>query len=559
MADREEDGYFNPLLRGDAGALKRALYKSMGFTDGALRRPLIALVNSYTDATPGHFNLNALCGQVRQGVEAAGGTAMTFGTIAPCDGIAEGHEGMRYILPARDLIASSVECMVRAHRFDGMVLLGSCDKIVPGMLMAAARLDIPAVFVNGGPMLPACYRGKHYDGNIVTEARGWKQRGAIGAEEFRAIEELAEPCPGSCAMLGTANTMACLAEAMGLALPGTAVIPAVYAERLRAARRAGEAAVRLAYRGLTARRILTREGLENAAAVLLGIGGSTNGILHLQAVWREAGLGELPLSAFDALSRRIPQVAAVYPASEWDMEDFYCAGGVPAVMKELLPLLHGEALTVTGKTVAENLDDFPVSARREVVRPLREPFAPEGGVAVLTGNLAPLGAVVKPAAVPPGQMRMEGPARVFAGEEQAVEAILQGKVAPGTVIVLRYEGPKGGPGMPEMYRPMKCLEGMGLAGSCAVVTDGRFSGSNRGCFVGHLSPEAYEGGALALVEDGDRVVIDIPDRRLELKVPDEILRERAGRWKRPEKEVPPGYLRTYRRLARSAAEGANAD
>lgn len=551
-----EQEYFNPILRGDRGALKRALYKSMGFTDDSLRKPLIALVNSYTDATPGHFNLNQLTEQARLGVQAAGGTAMTFGVTAPCDGIAEGHEGMRYCLPSRDLIASSIECMVRAHRFDGMVLLGSCDKIVPGMLMAAARLDIPTVFVNGGPMQPARYQGKDYDGNIITEAIGWKQRGEIDQKEFQHIENIAEPGCGSCAMLGTANTMCGLAEAMGLALPGSTAIPAVSSLRLQAAFDAGKAVMNLVKQGITARKILTEDALENAMAALMATGGSTNGILHLQAIWKEAGLGELELAVFDEMSRRIPQVASVYPASPYDMVDFYEAGGFCAVMKELLPLLHKNVLTVTGKTLEENLQDRPLSSRREVIRPLNDPFASSGGVSVLHGNLAPLGCVVKPAAVPAQLMCMEGPAQVFESENQAIEAILNDQVKPGTVLVLRYEGPKGGPGMPEMYRPMKSLEGMGLSDSCALITDGRFSGSNRGCFVGHISPEAYEGGVLALVQNGDRIRIDIPGGVLELDVPQEELEKRACNWMRVEKEVAPGYLETYRRVSRSAAQGA---
>ncbi len=548
--------YFNPLLRGDTGALKRALYKSVGFTEEALKRPLIALVNTYTTASPGHCMFDTLCHQVERGVEAAGGTAMVFGTIAPCDGIAEGHEGMRYILPSRDLISSSVECMVRAHRFDGMVLMGSCDKIVPGLLMAAARLDIPAVFVNGGPMLPADYCGKHYDGNIVTEAIGWKQRGNISEEEFRRIEDLAEPCVGSCAMLGTANTMGCLAEAMGMALPGSATVPAVYAARTRIAYKTGEAVVNLVKKGITARRIITRDAIENAVSVLMGIGGSTNGILHLQAIHREAGLGDLPLEVFDRFSRKTPQVASVYPASPYDMADFYEAGGVPAVMLELSSHLHTDALTVTGKTVAENLTAFSPTGRREIIRTAAEPFSREGGVAVLTGNLAPLGSVIKPAAVPEHLYHFEGKAQVFHSEQESIKAILDGKVSPGTVVVLRYEGPKGGPGMPEMYRPMKSLEGMALSDSCAIVTDGRFSGSNRGCFVGHVSPEAYEGSPLALVQDGDTICIDIPTRRLELLVSDEELERRRNTWVCPQKDIPSGYLQTYRRTSKSAAEGA---
>lgn len=548
--------YYNSLLQGDSGALKRALYKSMGFTDEALAKPLIAIVNTYTNATPGHYNLNEVCAQVQRGIEAAGGTAMTFGSIAPCDGIAEGHDGMRYILPSRDLITSSVECMTRAHRFDGLVLLGSCDKIVPGLLMAAARLDIPAVFCNSGPMLPAAYKGKHWDGNIVTEAVGWKRRGEITPEEFAEIENLAEPCAGSCAMLGTANTMGCLAEAMGISLPGSAVIPAVYAKRMQTAYETGVAVMKLVARGVTARQIITESALENALAVLMGIGGSTNAIMHLQAIWHEAGLGSLPLSAFDAFSRKIPQIASVYPASAYDMVDFYEAGGVPAVMKELETLLHTDCLTANGKTVGENLAVTAHTTRPEVIKTASAPFRADGGVATLSGNLAPLGAVVKPAAIPPHLLQYTGAARVYGSEQEACEAILAGAVPPNTAVVLRYEGPKGGPGMPEMYRPMKCLEGMGLAESCAIVTDGRFSGSNRGLFVGHISPEAYEGGTLALVQDGDKIIIDVPNRRLQLQVEQQELARRRAAWVRPEKSLPDGYLKTYRKISKSAAEGA---
>ena len=551
-----EKTYYNTLLQGDEGALKRALYKSMGFTDEALGKPLIAIVNTYTNATPGHYNLNEVCAQAERGIRAAGGTAMTFGTIAPCDGIAEGHEGMRYILPSRDLITSSVECMVRAHRFDGMVLLGSCDKIVPGLLMAAARLDIPAVFCNSGPMMPACYKGKHYDGNIVAEAVGWKQRGEIDEAEFAWIENLAEPCCGSCAMLGTANTMGCMAEAMGMSLPGSAVIPAVYAERMQTAYETGRAVMKLVEQGISARQIITRESIENAIAVLMGMGGSTNAIMHLQAIHKEAGLGRLELEVFDDFSRRVPQVASVYPASPYDMVDFYEAGGVPAVMKELENHLHRDCMTVTGETAGKRLLWAQRTTRCEVIRPVENPFAQTGGVAVLKGNLAPLGAVVKPAAIPEHLMRVSGKAKVFHSEQEACHAILDGKVEPGSMVVLRYEGPKGGPGMPEMYRPMKCLEGMELSDSCAIITDGRFSGSNRGCFVGHISPEAYEGGILALVEDGDEIEIDVPERRLELHVDDTALEERRDGWVRPEKDIPDGYLKTYQRIGKSAAEGA---
>ena len=548
--------YYNKLLQGDGGALKRALYKSMGFTDESLSKPLIAIVNSYTNATPGHYNLNEVCEHVQRGIESAGGTAMTFGTIAPCDGIAEGHDGMRYILPSRDIITSSVECMMRAHKFDGMVLLGSCDKIVPGMLMAAARLDIPAIFCNSGPMMPATYKGKHWDGNIVTEAIGWKQRGEITEEEFAQIENLAEPCVGSCAMLGTANTMGCMAEALGMSLPNSAVIPAIYAQRMQIASETGTAIVSLVKTGVTARQIITPKSIDNAIAVLMGIGGSTNAIMHLQAIHKEAGLGILPLNHFEKLSQTVPQVASVYPASPYDMVDFYEAGGVPAVMKAIEPLLQQDCLTVTGKTVAENMKSAEITTRPEVIKPFTAPFHPNGGVGILQGNLAPLGGVTKPAAIPEHLYQFTGTAQVFSSEQESCEGILAGEVMPNTAVILCYEGPKGGPGMPEMYRPMKCLEGMNLSDSCAIVTDGRFSGSNRGLFVGHISPEAYEGGTLALVENGDKITIDIPTRNITLHVTEQELDRRRGLWIRPEKELPDGYLKTYRKISCSAAEGA---
>lgn len=551
-----EYNYYNKLLQGDSGALKRALYKSMGFTDSALEKPLIAIVNTYTNATPGHFNINDMCEQVKKGIESAGGTSMVFGSIAPCDGIAEGHDGMRYILPSRDLITSSVECMVRAHKFDGMVLLGSCDKIVPGLLMAAARLDIPAIFCNSGPMMPAVYKNKHYDGNIVTEAVGWKQRNEITEEEFKYIENIAEPCVGSCAMLGTANTMGCLAEAMGMSLPGSATIPAIYSRRMQVAYTTGETAVELVKKGITARDIITEKSIHNAIAVLMGIGGSTNGIMHLQAIYKEAGLGELDLTVFDKLSRKVPQVASIYPASPYDMVDFYEAGGVPAVMKELETLLELECINVAGQSVKDSLAEFSKTTRSEVIKTIEKPFSENGGVAILKGNLAPLGAVVKPAAIPENLMKIEGKAQVFQSEQEACSAILNGEVKENTIIVLGYEGPKGGPGMPEMYRPMKCLEGMNLSNSCALITDGRFSGSNRGCFVGHISPEAYEGSTLAVVENGDIIRIDINKRELSLLVSDEVIENRKKMWIKPEKDIQNGYLQTYKKICKSAAQGA---
>lgn len=549
-------GHFNPVLSGDDGALKRALYKSMGHTDEQLRRPVIAVVNSYTNATAGHANLNALTAEVLKGIDEAGGVGMVFGTIAPCDGIAEGHLGMRYILAAREVIVSSIEVMMRAHRFDGMVLLGSCDKIVPAMLMAAARLDVPAILVNGGPMYPAEYKGKHWDGNIVTEAIGWKRRGEIDEAEFRHIEDIAEPGPGSCTMYGTANTMCCIAEVLGMSLPGSSTLPAISRERRDCAYATGRRAVDLVKTGVNARQIITRESIDNAMVYLLATGGSTNAILHLQAIYYEAELGELPLAAFDQLSYNVPLVASLYPASEHDMIDFWEAGGVAAVEKEIASLLHTDCLTVNGQTKGEWLASVPRSRRPEVIHTLAIPVRNEAGVAVLHGNLSPLGCVVKPAAVPEHLMVFSGPAVVFNSEDESVEAILSGDIQPGSVLVLRYEGPKGGPGMPEMYKPMKCLEGMGLSDSCALITDGRFSGSNRGLFVGHISPEASDGGALALVEQGDIITINIPERTLTLQVDEASLAARQARWQPVEKQVPRGFLRLYRRWAAPAAQGA---
>ncbi|EKY3179070.1 dihydroxy-acid dehydratase [Cronobacter turicensis] len=548
--------HFNPILEGDNGALKRALYKSMGHTDEQLRRPVIAVVNSYTNATAGHVNLNELTANVLQGIDEAGGVGMVFGTIAPCDGIAEGHLGMRYILAAREVIAASIETMVRAHRFDGMVLLGSCDKIVPAMLMTAARLDIPAIMVNGGPMYPAQYQGKHWDGNIVTEAIGWKKRGEITEAEFAHIENIAEPGPGSCTMYGTANTMCCIAEVLGMSLPGSSTLPAISAQRRTCATETGRQAVKLVTHGMNARQLITPDSIHNAMVYLLATGGSTNAILHLQAIHYEAGLGHLPLAAFDALSHQVPLVASLYPASEYDMIDFHEAGGVPAVEREIASLMKTSALTVSGKTKAQLIAAGPRSPRPDVIHTLAIPVRNEAGVAVLHGNLSPLGCVVKPAAVPEHLMIFRGPAVVFNSEQEAVEAIMSGRIPPGSVLVLRYEGPKGGPGMPEMYKPMKCLEGMGLSDHCALITDGRFSGSNRGLFVGHISPEATDGGALGLVKDGDEISIHIPDRLLILHVDDDTLALRRAVWQPVYKEVPRGFLRLYRRWALPAAQGA---
>lgn len=551
--------YYNTLLQGDNGALKRALYKSMGHSDDDLKRPIIAVVNSYTNATPGHFNLDKLTTQVLEGIYEAGGLGMVFGVIAPCDGIAEGHLGMRYVLASRDVICSSIECMVRAHKFDGMVLLGSCDKIVPGMLMAAARLNLPSIFVNGGPMYPASYHGKHYDGNIVTEAIGWKQRGKIDEQEFKYIESIAEPGPGSCAMYGTANTMCCLAEALGLSLPQSAVIPAVDDLRSEYAKASGKQIVTLVKEQVKALDLITKDSIHNAMCYLLATGGSTNGILHLQAIYHEAGLGDLKLEEFDKLSHHIPLIASIYPASEYDMVDYFQAGGVKAVEYELREHLNLECKSVALTTKEQELTEQVRSKNPKVIASKTHPHSLDAGVAVLKGNISPLGCVIKPAAVPSHMMQFTGKAIVFNSEQEANDAILAGKVQKNSVVVIRYEGPKGGPGMPEMYKPMKYLEGMDLANSCALITDGRFSGSNRGLFVGHISPEALDKGVIALIEDGDEITIDVPKRSIELHVSEQILKDRAQHLTLVNKDVPHGFLRIYRKLAKSAAYGAYLD
>lgn len=544
------------ILRRPEWSVQRAVYKAMGYSDYDLDRPLVGIANSWNRVVPGHCNLRAVAEHVAQGVFQAGGTPVEFGLIAACDGIAQGHVGMHYVLPTRELIANDVEAMVEAHQFDAVVLLGSCDKIVPGLLMAAARLDLPAILVVGGPMEGGCeFDGRASDLTTITEALGMMQAGKLRPETYRRLEDQVTPTCGSCSFLGTANTMCCVAEALGMCLPGSATIPATHAARLRSAQEAGRQIVHLVQAGLTARQIISRKGLENAARVGAAIGGSTNLALHLPAIAYEAHCDDLALDRLESLWRTTPQVARMNPAAPWNVPDFHAAGGIPAVMHTLLPLLHGDALTVTGHTVAENVANASIG-NPQIIRPLAEPFAAGGGLAVLHGNLAPRGAITKPAAIDPRQQVFSGRARCFDSEEQADQAILGGAVQAGEVVVIRYEGPKGGPGMREMYTAMKLLYGRGLALETAVVTDGRFSGTNNGCFVGHISPEAAEGGPLAAVRDGDRITIDIPQRRLHLDVADEEIHRRLATWKRPPLRFTRGYLALYARLAESADRGA---
>ena len=536
-------------------SMNRALYKGMGYSDYDLDRPLIGVANSWNRVVPGHYNLNHVSEYVQQGIRQAGGTPVEFGVIAACDGIAQGHDGMHYILPTRDLIANDIELMVQAHQLDAIVLLGSCDKIVPAMLMAAARLDLPAILVVGGPMEGGCrFDGRSSDITSLTEGLGMLKTGKIEEAEFRQLEDCSAPTCGSCSFLGTANTMCCMAEAMGLCLPGSATIPATFAERLRAAQDSGRQIVALFNRGISARQILNQKGIENGIRISTAIGGSTNAALHIPAIGYEADC-DISMDLFEEICRSTPHIARMNPAAPSNVPDFHHAGGVPAVMKELLPLLHGDALTVTGKTVAENV----AAARNlnpDIIRTMADPWSKGGGLAILRGNLAPNTAITKPAAIHPDMQTFTGKAHCFDSEEQADKAILEGQVKEGEVIVIRYEGPKGGPGMREMYKAMKLLYGRGLALKTALVTDGRFSGTNNGCFVGHISPEAAEGGPLAIVQNGDTITIDIPRRELKLHLSDKEIQNRLAKWQRPEPKFKKGYLALYARLAESADKGA---
>ena len=549
------------ILGEEDSAFARSLFKAMGYTDSELKegKPLIGIANTWNTLVPGHYNLDKVAEYVKNGIYAGGGTPVEFGTIAACDGVAQGHEGMHYILPSREIICNSVEIMAQAHRLDGLVLLASCDKIVPGMLMAAARLDIPCIICVGGPMLGGIeFDGRKSDLTSISEALGMLSAGKIQACEYAALENTACPGCGSCSFLGTANSMCCVAEALGMTLPGGALIPAAYAARLRQSFESGRAIVELCKKGITARKILTKEAIRNAIKVTMAICGSTNAVLHLPAIAYEAGLDLNVLEEFERLSRTTPQIAKVNPAAAPDQEDFYRAGGIPRVMQRLGSLLDTSVLTVTGRTLRENLDAyvFEYPENPAVIRTVEEPFSRTGGVAVLHGNLCPNTGVSKPGAINPSMHHFVGRAKCYNSEEEAEAAILGGRIQAGDVVVIRYEGPKGGPGMREMFKAMKYLYGMGLAKSTALITDGRFSGTNNGCFVGHISPEAAEGGPLAIVEDGDEILIDVDEGCLELHVSDAEIAERYKSLKMPEKQIPNGYLRLYAKTAASADQGA---
>ena len=537
----------------------RNVLKAMGYSDDDLtrERPVIGIANSWNTLIPGHFNLNQISEQVKKGIHRAGGTVCEFGVIGLCDAIAKEH--FHYVLPSREVICNSVEIMAGANPLDGIILLASCDKIVPGMLMAAARLDIPAILVNGGPMLGGVeFGGRKSDATSVSEALGMYKTGKISLEEYKMVEDLSCPTCGSCSFMGTANTMCCLTEAMGMSLTDGAAIPAVYADRLRLAEQSGEAICHLVKQGITAKDIINRDSLENGVKVCLAIGGSTNAVLHLTALAYEAEADINIMDAFDEFSKNTPTIAKIYPAAHWDMEDLWKAGGIPRVMDRLQSILNMDVMTCTGKTMKENIDGYQYRfpENHEVITTMDQPFSPSGGLAVIRGNLAPKTGISKPAAIDPSVRQFTGTAVVFDSEEDANQAILDGKIKEGNVVVIRYEGPKGGPGMVEMYRALKYLYGMGLHTTTAVVTDGRFSGTNNGCFVGHISPEAAEGGPLAVVENGDKIGIDVIHGTIHLHVSDDEIEKRLKNWQEPELKVKKGYLSLYSRLASSADEGA---
>ncbi|HOT90460.1 MAG TPA: dihydroxy-acid dehydratase [Anaerolineae bacterium] len=533
----------------------RSLFYATGLTPQELERPIIGIVNSFNEIVPGHVHLNQIAAAVKAGVRMAGGTPLEFNVIGVCDGIAMGHIGMNYSLPTRELIADSVESMVEGHAFDGLVFIPNCDKIIPGMLMAAGRLNIPSIFVSGGPMLAGRYEGEDIDLKTLFEAVGKYKAGKLTDAELCDLEMAACPGCGSCAGMFTANTMNCLTEALGMGLPGNGTIPAVSAARLRLAKRAGMQIMALLKANLRPRDIMTQAAFENAIAVDMALGGSTNTVLHLPAIANDAGI-KLPLETFDVISRRTPYLIKLSPAGPHHIQDLDEAGGIPAVMAELRGkgCLQEDVLTVTGKTVAENL----VTARRrtDVLRPADDPYSPEGGIAILRGNLAPDGAVVKAAAVGPEMAHHRGPARVFDGEEAAMEAILGGRIHSGDVLVIRYEGPRGGPGMREMLMPTSALSGMGLDATVALITDGRFSGATRGAALGHVSPEAASGGLIGLVHEGDEIEIDIPNRTLTLHVPDAEIARRRANWTPNPPKIQHGWLARYARMVTSASEGA---
>ncbi len=544
------------VKKGMQQAPHRSLFHALGFTEEEMGKPMIGIVSSYNEIVPGHMNLDKIVEAVKLGVAEAGGVPVVFPAIAVCDGIAMGHIGMKYSLVTRDLIADSTECMALAHQFDALVMVPNCDKNVPGLLMAAARINVPTVFVSGGPMLAGHVKGKKRSLSSMFEAVGAHAAGKLTEEDVREFEEKACPTCGSCSGMYTANSMNCLTEALGMGLPGNGTIPAVYSERIALAKHAGMAVMEMLRRNICPRDIMTKEAILNALTVDMALGCSTNSMLHLPAIAHEIGF-DFDISFANEISEKTPNLCHLAPAGPTYMEDLNEAGGVYAVMNELMQagLLHTDCLTVTGRTIGENIENAE-NKNPEVIRPLDNPYSKTGGLAVLKGNLAPDGSVVKRSAVVPEMMVHTGPARVFECEEAAIEAIKGGKIREGDVVVIRYEGPKGGPGMREMLNPTSAIAGMGLGSSVALITDGRFSGASRGASIGHVSPEAAVGGPIALVKEGDIISIDIPKLSLNVEVSDEELARRRAEWQPKEPEVTGGYLARYRELVTSGNRGA---
>ena len=546
------------IMRGPEWANVRALYKASGFSDSELKKPLIGIVNSFNEICPGHVVLKEMAERVKEGVFSGGGTPVEFGTIACCDGITMGHEGMRYVLPSREDIANDVEVMVQAHQLDGLVLLGSCDKIEPGLILGALRVNLPVVFVNGGPALPGHmkegnpYGGEYIDHSIIQQSEGALKSGKITQEQFDWLENNAVPTIGSCAMLGTANTMACLAEAMGLSLPGCAAIPAVYSRRLQIAFESGEAVMELVRKNIRARDMVTLDTIKNAVRVNSAIGGSTNAVLHMLAIAYEARV-PFTIEDFGAAAAEVPHLTTMIPEGDSVLLDFYEAGGVIALMNEISSKLALDNVTCTGKTLRENLKVYGKNRNPKVIHPLSSPVHASSGIAILHGNLAPDGAVTKPSAIPPKAHKFTGKAVIFESEADALEGIRALKIKPGDVVVIRNEGPRGGPGMPEQYKAMKLLVGMKLGDKVCLITDGRFSGSNNGCFVGHICPESYDDGPIKYLRDGDVIHIDVDKGTIDADV-DFAARRQEGA---PDRcRSIEGYLYHYRHSVASASQGA---
>lgn len=540
--------------KGSQRSAHRSLFHAMGYTNEELQRPMIGVVNSFNEIVPGHMHLREIADAVKMGVAEAGGMPVEFPAIAICDGIAMGHDGMKYPLASRELIADSIEAVANGHAFDGLVMIPNCDKIVPGMLMAAGRLNIPTVVVSGGPMLAGRWKGRDISVSTMFEAAGKFEAGELSADEMEAMEFRACPSCGSCAGLFTANTMNSLTEVLGMGLAGNGTIPAAYSGRRRMlAKKAGWAVMDLVKKNVLPRDIMTLEAFENAIAVDMAIGGSTNTVLHLPAIAHEAGV-DLSLDLFDEISRKARYITKMSPGGSYHMQDLDEAGGISAVMKELtkIGLIHTDCLTVTGPLKDRLAHAFVEN--HEVIHDIDNAYINKGGIAILKGNLAPLGSVIKESAVEKELLTYEGTAKCYDSEEAAIKAITGGEIKEGHVVVIRYEGPKGGPGMREMLNPTAVITGMGL--KVALLTDGRFSGASRGACVGHISPEAMEGGPIALVKDGDRILVDVPNRRLELLVDEAELARRKAAWKRPEPKVKTGYLSRYARLVTSANTGA---